>query len=133
MIKVSAAIILNDNKILIAKRSPHKEHSGFWEFPGGKVKKNETIENSLNRELKEVFNIEVKVLKKFHENFYKYLNFEIHLFSYIVVYIRGTYQLKDHDEIRWVKPNELVNFNLTPADIPVAKKIIDELNNPNFR
>ena len=63
MVEVVAGIIYKNDKFLIAQRNLNKAQGGLWEFPGGKVEKNETHENALIREIKEEFNADIKVDK----------------------------------------------------------------------
>ena len=63
IVKVTAAILVKDNKIIIAKRGPDDRVAHKWEFPGGKVEINETPEQCLKREMKEEFDIDVSVGK----------------------------------------------------------------------
>lgn len=128
MIEVSAAILIKDEKILLAKRSFGKHLGGFWEFPGGKLEKGEVAADSLIRELKEEFGITIQIGREFHQNIHRYGTKEIKLISYITYHLDGQFILNDHDEIVWVKPNQLLSYNLAPADIPIAEKIINELD-----
>ena len=124
MLKVSAAIILKDNLVLLAKRAAHKHMGGFWEFPGGKVEKGETAAESLVRELREELGIETKVISEFHRNIHQYEEKEVLLISFIVEQISGDIKLLDHDEIDWVKKEDLLSYKLAPADIPIVEKLM---------
>lgn len=122
---VTAGILIEDGKVLIAKRSGNDELAGKWEFPGGKVKKNETPERALRRELKEELDIKVKVRKYFGESIYKYSSGVIRLMAYDVRRIEGDFTLRVHDEIKFVTMNDLVQFDFLPADIPLVQQLID--------
>ena len=124
MIEVVAGIIIRNQKVLLAKRGEGKSQAGYWEFPGGKIANNESAQESLRRELKEEFNIETEVLSKFHENNYYYENKSINLHSYFVRYLSGEYELVDHSEIVWTKIENVLEYNLAPADIPTAIKLM---------
>ena len=125
-IDVIAGIIIKNDKILIARRS-----SGFlkgkWEFPGGKLEKNESHKDCLKRELKEEFNIDVKVGEFYLMSIYKYDLINIKLHSYLINEFNGKIQIKDHDKIFWSTKNELNKFEYAPADIPIIEKIIKEI------
>ncbi|CUO68002.1 (deoxy)nucleoside triphosphate pyrophosphohydrolase [Clostridium sp. NSJ-49] len=124
MIKVVAAILQNDDKILIAKKKEGKPLAGFYEFPGGKVEEGENPEDSLVRELMEEMSIKVTVKDYVGKSIYDYGNGKvIELLGYTAEIIEGDIVLTDHDEYRWVTLEEVCNYNIAPADIPLISKI----------
>ncbi|MCD2503097.1 (deoxy)nucleoside triphosphate pyrophosphohydrolase [Clostridium sp. NSJ-145] len=124
MIKVVAAILQNDDKILIAKKKEGKPLAGFYEFPGGKVEEGENPEDSLVRELMEEMSIKVTVKDYVGKSIYDYGNGKvIELLGYTAEIIEGDIVLTDHDEYRWVSLEEVCNYNIAPADIPLISKI----------
>ncbi len=123
IIKVTAAIIEDKGRILIARRKQGKALEGKWEFPGGKLKKGEKPEECIKREIKEELGLEIEVEELFFENIHKYPAKTIKLITFKARKIKGNIHLIDHDKIAWVKPEELANYDLSPADIPVAQKI----------
>ena len=92
---------------------------GLWEFPGGKIENCETPEECLAREIKEELNISVEVGELITSNKHKYPLGYFELFAYKVKYISGDIILNDHDEIKWVTIDEMLNFEFPPADIPI--------------
>lgn len=124
MIQVAAAIIFRDNQVLIAKRAAHKSLAGYWEFPGGKIEAGETPEQCLLRELKEELELIVKVDRHLMDQVHDYGDFMITLKAYTCSFVKGQLTLTDHDEVQWVKVIDLLSYQLAPADIPVAKKLI---------
>ena len=127
MIKVVAALIRTKDNILIAKRSTGDENVyGKWEFPGGKVEDNETEKEAIEREMLEEFELKVKAEKFIVNNVCNYPNKTIDLRLYECTYISGEFKLHDHSEYVWVKKEDLLNFELCPADIPLAKYIMEE-------
>ncbi len=114
---VTAAIIVEDEKILIAKRK-----EGKWEFPGGRAEAGESLEGCLKRELKEELDIEAKSIKSFmcvkHE--YDFGNIELHVF---IVRCSGDVKAKEHEEIKWVRISEIDHDDFMDAD----KKVVEEL------
>lgn len=124
MIKVVAAILQNDDKILIAKKKEGKPLAGFYEFPDGKVEEGENPEDSLVRELMEEMSIKVTVKDYVGKSIYDYGNGKvIELLGYTAEIIEGDIVLTDHDEYRWVTLEEVCNYNIAPADIPLISKI----------
>ena len=125
MIKVVAAYIEKDNKVLIAKRSTGDPNVlGKWEFPGGKVNENENEFNAIEREIKEEFELEI-VAKEFITNStFIYPNKTVDLRLYKCDYISGEFHLHDHSEYRFIDKKELLDYDLAPADIPLAKYIL---------
>lgn len=121
-ILVVAALIKKDNNVLIARRSTGDENVlGKWEFPGGKVEPNETEEHAIEREIKEEFELDIKANKYITNNVCEYPTKTVDLRLYECEYISGEFKLHDHSEYKWVNINELLNYDLAPADIPLAK------------
>ena len=124
MIKVVAAILEKEDKILIAKKREGKPLAGLWEFPGGKIEKDEIPEESLVRELMEEMDIKVKVKDYVGESIYDYGNDKIiSLKGFKAEIIEGEIKLTDHDEYKWITIDEINNYNLAPADIPLINKL----------
>lgn len=124
MIKVVAALIEKDNKYLIAKRSTgSKEVLGKWEFPGGKVEEGESEEHAIEREINEEFDMNIKAIKFIINNICEYPTKTIDLRLYECKYISGEFHLHDHSEYLYVGKDEIINYDLCPADIPLAEYI----------
>ena len=124
MIKVVAALISKDGKFLIARRSTGDPNVfGKWEFPGGKVKDGEAEEHAIEREIKEEFEMNIKAIKFITNSIFQYPKKIVDLRLYECKYLSGEFHLHDHSEYRWVTKNELLDYDLAPADIPLAKYI----------
>ena len=124
MITVVAALIEKDNKVLIAKRSTgDKNVLGKWEFPGGKVKEEEKEETAIEREIKEEFEITIKVNSFITNVVYNYPKKIVDLRLYKCEYISGKFNLHDHSEYVWIEKEKLLEYDLAPADTPLAKYI----------
>lgn len=125
MLKVVAALIEKDGKVLIAKRATgNEEVISKWEFPGGKVEDGETEEQAIEREIKEELNVIVKAREFLINNECNYPNRSIDLRLYLCNYITGEITLNDHLEYDWVDVNKLLDYDLADADIPLAKYVI---------
>ena len=123
-IKVVAAVIFRENKILIARRKKGKHLESCWEYPGGKTEKNEEEKKALKRELKEEFNIEASIEKYLTESFHEYENININLKAYLVRDFLGDFKLSDHDKIEWIKIEEIKKYDFAPADMPINDYLI---------
>ena len=123
IIRVTAAVIVNDGMLLIAKRKPMARLPNLWELPGGKVEPNEAPEECLIREIKEEFDINITVGEYLGSNIHAYDFGTIELMAYRSNWEDGDLMLKDHDEIRWVFTHELDQFDFTPADITFVNRL----------
>ena len=124
MIKVVAALIEKDNKVLIAKRSTGDINVfGKWEFPGGKVEVGEDEFHAIEREIAEEFEVIIKANKFIINNICNYPTKVVDLRLYSCEYISGDFKLHDHDEYKWVDKTELLDYDLALADIPLAEYI----------
>ncbi len=115
---VACALIDLDNRVLLAKRPPNKEMSGYWEFPGGKVEKGETPEKALLRELQEELGIitEKSCLAPLSFSSHPYDKFHLLMPLYICRVWQGIVTPLEAQEIKWVKPNKLSEMLALPAD-----------------
>jgi 8-oxo-dGTP diphosphatase len=124
---VTAAVIERNGHILIAKRKQGKRHVGNWEFPGGTLEEGETYEQCLKRELQEELAIISEIGDLICSSEYNYTpDWTVRLLVYRATVVSGTFSLNDHDEIRWVKPEDLVHYDFPEADKPIVKKLILE-------
>jgi len=122
MIKVVAALIEKENKVLIAKRSNGDPNTlGKWEFPGGKVEKGEDEFHAIEREIKEEFELDIKAKCFMINNICEYPDKIVDLRLYSCEYVSGEFKLHAHSEYQWVEKNKLLEYDLAPADIPLAE------------
>lgn len=127
MITVVAALIKKEDKVLIAKRATGDSNVyGKWEFPGGKVEKEETEEQAIEREIKEEFEMDIKAIKFITNNICEYPTRTIDLRLYECKYLGGEFKLHDHLEYEWIDIKDLLNYNLAKADIPLAKYLLGD-------
>ena len=133
IIRVTAAIIESDDKILIAQRKLEDDiFGGLWEFPGGKIEDGEIPEECMARELMEELEIEVEVGALITSNKHRYPNGIFELLAYRVQHICGNFVLNAHDEIKWVTADEMSNFEFPPADIPIINELLVSKSKPNI-
>lgn len=122
LITVTAGIIKYENKILIAERRKDKSLGGLWEFPGGKIEQGETCPETLKREIKEEFDIEIEVGDYLMEHTFEYPTFFLKMYVYNATWNgQGTIRICDHEQYRFVTLDEMANFEFAGADVPVIE------------
>ncbi len=120
-IKVVAAIIMKDNKILIAKRKKG-EFAGMYEFPGGKIEKNESGEEALIREIQEELEASITIEQYFMNVNYQYPNFILDMDCYLCTLNDNHMKLNDHSMVKWINLDEK-NIDWIPADIQIIEEL----------
>lgn len=125
MIEVTAAILVHDGRVLIARRRAGAKRAGLWEFPGGKIQAGETPEQCLRREIREELGVEIAVGEFFGESVYAYPDQTVRLLAYLGRLIGGRIVLNDHAQIAWVAAPELDQYDFCPADIALVEMLKD--------
>ena len=122
-VDVVAAVIWRDKEILITRRLDHVHLGGLWEFPGGKVEKDEPFEAALIREIREELGIEILAGHEFFtvEHDYPTKSVRLHFFHCTIQH--GQPKPLEVAEFRWVKPGELGDFEFPPADAELIRKL----------
>ena len=115
-INVAAAVLKKNNKYFIAKRNKDKHLGGYYEFPGGKQDDNETLEETVIREIKEELNVDITVDSKLGEEHYSDEKINVHLHYFFCTIIKGDITLKEHEEAAWVSKEEFNNYNFAEGD-----------------
>ena len=115
-VQVVAGLMIEESKILIARRHFHDSNGGLWEFPGGKVEKGESPQQALARELKEELDLYVKVGRLFAENRFLAPHAEFELKLYLCRRLSGTIHLTEHSEFAWITLNEIENYKFLSGD-----------------
>lgn len=123
MTDVTCAIIKKGNKILIAQRSELMSHPLRWEFPGGKVKKGESPENSIIREIREELNIEILIDRMLPSVCHDYGILKINLIPFVCKLKSGEILLQEHKSFAWIEKHQVSNFDLLEADIELIKTL----------
>ena len=124
-IHVVAAVIFKDGKIFATQRGYGAFKDG-WEFPGGKVEAGETKEEALVRECREELAITLDVGEVFCEVTHVYPDIRVHLTLFNASIAAGIPQKLEHNDIRWITPAEIPQYDFCPADKVILKKIIEE-------
>jgi len=126
-IHVVGAIIENDRQeIFCALRNAPMVLANYWEFPGGKIEPGETPQQALYREILEEFNCIIQVGEPVTETLYEYEQFFVHLETYLATIVKGTPQISEHAEAKWVPRQQLLELSFAPADLPSIEKLLAE-------
>ncbi len=122
-IQVVGAAVIQDDKLLCAKRGPQMSMGGYWEFPGGKIEPGESAEEALVREIKEELGCEIRVVRSLHKNLHHYEAQTIELEVFWCELNYDVPQKSEHAELRWVPVNEIKDLTWAPADVPAVNKL----------
>ena len=125
-IKVVAAVIKRNNKIFVTQRG-YGEFKDGWEVPGGKVEKGETKEEALIREIKEELDTVIKVDSYLDTIEYDYPDFHLSMDCFICSIVEGNLVLKEHEDSKWIKKEEIDTLNWLPADLIIIDKVKERM------
>jgi mutator protein MutT len=120
---VTAGLIWKNGKLLIAKRPKGSHLEGFWEFPGGKQEKGESLRQCLEREIKEELGIEIKAGKLFFLAAHEYSDKVISLHTFDCALLAGEPKTLQCQDVKWVNPVRLYEFEFPPPDNLVVEAI----------
>ena len=120
---VVAAIIKKDDYYHLAKRNKEKYMGLKWEFPGGKVEKDESFEEALSREILEELNVNIEIHDKVAEERYQDDEINIVLHYYMCSLIDTDIVLSEHEAIEWVKKQDFLNYEFVPGDGDITSLI----------
>ena len=124
MTEVVVALIWQGNKFMICQRPAHKARGLLWEFIGGKVEPGKTKEWALIRECKEELNILLSVGNVFMDVVHEYPDLTVHLTLFNATIAEGEPQKLEHNDIQWITPKEIPNYEFCPADKEILDTII---------
>ena len=125
MVQVAAALIKKGGKFLICQRPAHKTRGLLWEFVGGKLEKGESKEQALVRECKEELDITVKPEGVFMELIHEYPDMTVELTVFNASIESGEITLLEHNDAKWITPDEIAQYDFCPADKDILQKIIN--------
>lgn len=123
IVQVAAGLIVREGHYLIARRKAGTHLGGLWEFPGGKREPGESLEDCLRRELREELGVDVTppVHVRVIRHDYREKTVELHFFRCTIS--RGEASALDCEEVRWVTPGELSDYEFPPADRPLIEAL----------
>ena len=124
--EVVAALIWDNDKFMICQRPAHKARALLWEFVGGKVEPGETKEQALVRECQEELAGTLAVGNIFMDVVHEYPDITVHLTLFNATIADGEPQILEHNDIQWIKPNEIHNYGFCPADEEILREIITQ-------
>ncbi len=125
MVEVVAALIWDKDRFLICQRPANKARALLWEYVGGKVEPGETKEEALVRECKEELGIIVSVHSKFFDVVHEYPDITIHLTLFHASILEGEITLLEHNDLCWILPSEIPDFEFCPADKTINDFILE--------
>ena len=128
MTEVVAALIWRGNEFMICQRPAHKARGLLWEFVGGKVESGETKEEALMRECREELGVLLSVGEVFFDVTHKYPDLEVHLTLFHATIAEGDPKKLEHNDIQWITPSQIPNYDFCPADVEILKKIKEEFD-----
>ncbi|TRV42800.1 MAG: 8-oxo-dGTP diphosphatase MutT [Microcystis panniformis Mp_MB_F_20051200_S9] len=127
--KIGVAVIRDDRDlILIDRRLAKGLLGGFWEFPGGKIEGNETVQECIKREILEEIGIEIAVDSHLITIDHTYSHFRVNLQVYNCRYLSGQARAIECEEIRWVTIEELDNYTFPAANQEIIRALKDMVN-----
>ena len=121
--EVVAALIWQGEQFMICQRPAHKARGLLWEFVGGKVESGETKEQALIRECREELAVTVSVGEVFMDVTHEYPDLTVHLTLFNAEIAEGKPQMLEHNDIRWITPREIPDYDFCPADVEILKEI----------
>jgi 8-oxo-dGTP diphosphatase len=122
----ACALVDSDGRVLVAQRPQGKPMAGLWEFPGGKVEHGERPEETLMRELKEELGITVSeaCLAPLVFASHGYPDFHLLMPLYVCRRWDGSVTPREAQQLAWVKPNRLREYEMPPADVPLISHLM---------
>ena len=124
--QVVAALIWDGDRFMACQRPAHKARGLLWEFVGGKVEPGESREEALIRECREELNVTVEVGELFMELTHTYPDLTVHLSLFNARIAEGVPQKLEHNDIRWITPEEIPDYEFCPADEEILRRIMEE-------
>lgn len=123
MTEVVAALIEDVDRFMICQRPAHKTRGLLWEFVGGKIEPGERPEEALIRECREELGVRVVVGELFTEVIHPYPDMTVRLRLYRAAIAEGVPQMLEHNDIRWIRPDQIEEYDFCPADVDILAKI----------
>ena len=120
--QVTAAVIIEDGLLFLARRGPGEKLPGFWELPGGKIEPGETPQECLQRELAEELDMLATAGEVLAQTVYRYDHGEFEMLA-LAVERKSAYALSVHDACEWLSREQLSEVQLAPADVELLQAL----------
>ena len=128
MTEAVAALICQEDKFMICQRPSHEARGLLWEFVGGKVEPGETKEQALIHECQEELAVTLSIGDVFMDVVHEYPDITVHLTLFSASITEGVPQKLEHNDIKWIAPSEIFNYDFCPADKEILKRILEVYN-----
>jgi 8-oxo-dGTP diphosphatase len=123
--QVTAAVIIENGLLFLARRGPREKLAGLWELPGGKVEQNESLQQCLERELMEELDMNAVAENVLASTTYAYEHGSFEMTA-ISVTRQSDYRLTVHDLARWVSRDDLQRLDVAPADVALLDELLHQ-------
>ena len=127
LLVVACALVDADRRVLLAQRPEGKQMAGLWEFPGGKIEPGETEQETLAREINEELGVAIEVGEHIVTTSYDYDFGTVNLSTYYCALEGSTPTAREHSELRWVEPRQLLSLDWAPADVEAVNLVVARL------
>ena len=124
LVHVVAAALFRDHphhglQLFVARRGPGRRHAGCWELPGGQVEPGEDEPTAIQREIREELSVEIALGKRLGETTVPAAGVRVRMAAWMARITDGEVVLVDHDQGRWVSPDDFPGLHWAPADVPL--------------
>lgn len=133
MLRVAAAVLRREGRILVARRTAPDWLAGLWELPGGKIEPGESPQECLVRELAEELGLTARVGAHLATTTHRYPRLALELRVYEAEWEAGEVELREHDAALWARPAELRDLPFAPADVPIVARLLAEADDVTRR
>ncbi len=116
-----------EGKILLVQRGQGDIGEGLWEFPGGKIERGESPQQALRREIDEELNLQIEIVTSLGKLVHTYPKVRVELEVFFTHFRSGEIILREHQNMKWVKPREIIQDDLLEADRPFVQRLVEYL------
>jgi 8-oxo-dGTP diphosphatase len=127
-VTVACALIEVHGRLLVAKRSQRMSMPGKWEFPGGKIRSDETAESAIVREIAEELGCSVRPTRRLAAFDHHYPDVTVTLVPFVCELVEGEPKALEHAELRWAVKSELLALDWSAADVPILQNYLRDRN-----
>lgn len=125
--EVVAALLRDGERFMICQRPAHKTRGLLWEFVGGKLEEGENKEEALRRECMEEIGVDIEVQDIYMDVIHDYPDMKVHLTLFNARILEGSPRMIEHNDIKWITPAQIPEYDFCPADVDILKKLEEEI------